>query len=251
MTEGEDLLEAGLAAGAEPELAARRRGAGWRGGRAGAARHGVERAGLGDAGRSACSASAGPSPGGAGAACYLHGVGDPGNVGTIVRTAHALVDGHGGAGPGVRGPVLAEGRAGEHGLDLRAAARAGRGIERDSTASSSAWTPTAARRSAGGRARAAGRPLPRRRARGPRRARSRTECDARITIPLATAPRVAQRRRGGRRSRCSDIVDRRPAVPDVRADRRASRRGRGRDRLGRRPDASRSCACAISGARRS
>ncbi len=35
---------------------------------------------------------------------YLHGVGDPGNVGTIVRTAHALLDGPVVLGPGCADP---------------------------------------------------------------------------------------------------------------------------------------------------
>ena len=53
-------------------------------------------------------------------------VDDPGNVGTIIRSAHALGDGAGDPGPGMRRPLLAEGRAGEHGLDLRAPAGTGR-----------------------------------------------------------------------------------------------------------------------------
>src|SRR3954471_9817906 len=32
-------------------------------------------------------------PGGAGLSVYLHGVHDPGNIGTIIRSAHALADG--------------------------------------------------------------------------------------------------------------------------------------------------------------
>src|SRR5207302_1797646 len=35
---------------------------------------------------------------------YLHGVGDPGNVGTIVRSAHALADGPVVLGPGCADP---------------------------------------------------------------------------------------------------------------------------------------------------
>jgi TrmH family RNA methyltransferase len=35
---------------------------------------------------------------------YLHGVGDPGNVGTIIRTAHALCDGPVVLGPGCADP---------------------------------------------------------------------------------------------------------------------------------------------------
>jgi TrmH family RNA methyltransferase len=42
-------------------------------------------------------------PGG-GVSAYLHGVGDPGNVGTIVRSAHALADGPVVLGPGCADP---------------------------------------------------------------------------------------------------------------------------------------------------
>ena len=41
---------------------------------------------------------------GAAPCIYLHGVGDPGNVGTIVRTAHALLDGTVVLGPGCADP---------------------------------------------------------------------------------------------------------------------------------------------------
>ena len=54
---------------------------------------------------------------------YLHGVEDPGNVGTIIRSAHALADATVVLGPGTRRPLFAEGRAGVDGLDLRAATR--------------------------------------------------------------------------------------------------------------------------------
>ena len=56
---------------------------------------------------------------------YLHGVGDPGNVGTVIRSAHALCDGPVVLGPGCADPFGAEGGAGEHGLAVRAAAGAG------------------------------------------------------------------------------------------------------------------------------
>ena len=79
---------------------------------------------------------------------YLHGVEDPGNVGTIIRSAHALADATGGARAGLRGPLLAEGGAGVDGLDLRAAAgprasspRSARGRSR-STRRRSATSPS-------------------------------------------------------------------------------------------------------------
>ena len=55
---------------------------------------------------------------------YLHGVEDPGNVGTIIRSAHALADATVVLGPGKRGPLFAEGGPGVDGLHLRATARA-------------------------------------------------------------------------------------------------------------------------------
>ena len=51
---------------------------------------------------------------------YLHGVGDPGNVGTIIRSGARAERRPGGPRPGLCRPLLAKGRAGEHGLDLRA-----------------------------------------------------------------------------------------------------------------------------------
>lgn len=91
-TEGEDLLEAGLAAGAEPRFVLVAAGSGIEG-------EEVEPGLLADASALGSGTRAiavwprrwaeGPS-----APCiYLHGVGDPGNVGTIVRTADALIDG--------------------------------------------------------------------------------------------------------------------------------------------------------------
>jgi TrmH family RNA methyltransferase len=108
VAEGEDLVDAAAAAGVEPELllvadedveaalldSVSALGSGarvigvyrqlW-------ARAPIPRAGEGSAG-------AAPS-----LAVYLHGVADPGNVGTIVRAAHALCDG-----PVVLGPECAD-----------------------------------------------------------------------------------------------------------------------------------------------
>jgi RNA methyltransferase, TrmH family len=44
------------------------------------------------------------SPPGGAVAVYLHGVGDPGNVGTVIRSAHALADGPVVLGPGSADP---------------------------------------------------------------------------------------------------------------------------------------------------
>jgi TrmH family RNA methyltransferase len=97
IAEGEDLVEAGRAAGWEPELvlvagedveprlldAVSTLGSGVR-------VIGVYRQRWAE-------------PGGS-LAVYLHGVGDPGNVGTIVRSAHALADGPVVLGPGCADP---------------------------------------------------------------------------------------------------------------------------------------------------
>jgi RNA methyltransferase, TrmH family len=103
VTEGEDLLRAGLAAGAEPELllSAARSGLG-----------GIEVEPTLLAGASALGSGtrvigvwrerwAQPT----GPVCvYLHGVGDPGNVGTLIRSVHALVEGTVALGPGCADP---------------------------------------------------------------------------------------------------------------------------------------------------
>jgi RNA methyltransferase, TrmH family len=92
VAEGEDLLEAGLHAGLEPELVLSAAGSGFGGVE-------VERNALDSAselGSGTRVISVWPQrwseP--AGPVCvYLHGVGDPGNVGAVIRTAHALVEG--------------------------------------------------------------------------------------------------------------------------------------------------------------
>jgi TrmH family RNA methyltransferase len=103
VSEGEDLVEAGLAAGAEPRFVLVAAGSGLDG-------EEVE-PGLLDSvselGSGTRAIAVWPQrwaeP--AGAPClYLHGVGDPGNVGTIVRTAHALLGGTVALGPGCADP---------------------------------------------------------------------------------------------------------------------------------------------------
>ena len=89
-TEGEDLLEAGLAAGAEPRFVLVAAGSGLEGGE-------VEAGLLADVsvlGSSTRVIAVWPlrwSEQSASPCFYLHGVGDPGNVGTIIRTLDALV----------------------------------------------------------------------------------------------------------------------------------------------------------------
>lgn len=101
-TEGEDLLEAGLAAGARPRLVLVAAGSGLEG----------EEVAL-DLLADASSLGSGTrviavwpriwSEEAVAPCVYLHGVGDPGNVGTIVRTVDALLDG-----PVVLGPECAD-----------------------------------------------------------------------------------------------------------------------------------------------
>jgi len=96
VAEGEDLVDAAIAAGIEPELLLR-------------AGEDVEPdllAGVSALGSGARVIGAFPQrwsePGGE-LSVYLHGVHDPGNVGTIIRAAHALADG-----PVVLGPDCAD-----------------------------------------------------------------------------------------------------------------------------------------------
>ncbi len=102
-TEGEDLVEAGLAAGVEPRFLLVAAGSGLGG-------EEVEPellAGVSSLGSGTRAIGVWPRhwAGRAGGRCvYLHGVGDPGNVGAIVRTAHALLDGVLVLGPGCADP---------------------------------------------------------------------------------------------------------------------------------------------------
>ncbi|MDX6589811.1 MAG: methyltransferase, TrmH family [Solirubrobacterales bacterium] len=90
-TEGEDLLEAGLGAGAEPRLLLSAAGSGLGG-------EEVEPellstiSSLGSGTRAIAVWPVVWSETAAPPCLYLHGVADPGNVGAIVRTAHALLD---------------------------------------------------------------------------------------------------------------------------------------------------------------
>jgi RNA methyltransferase, TrmH family len=92
VTEGEDLLEAGLASGAEPVALLTLAGEGLGGEEvAGDALASASTLGSGTRAIAIWAQSWAPVEG---PVCvYLHGVSDPGNVGAIVRTAHALVEG--------------------------------------------------------------------------------------------------------------------------------------------------------------
>jgi TrmH family RNA methyltransferase len=102
-SEGEDLLEAGLAAGAEPRFLLTAAGSGL-GGEEVEPELLATTSSLGSGTRAIAVwplrwAERAPAP-----CVYLHGVGDPGNVGAIVRTAHALLDGPLALGPGCADP---------------------------------------------------------------------------------------------------------------------------------------------------
>jgi RNA methyltransferase, TrmH family len=109
LTEGEDLVEAGLAAGAEPRLLLVAAGSGLFADGSPAAEEveagllpGVSTLGSGTRAIAVWPqrwAEASTAP-----CVYLHAVADPGNVGAIVRTAHALVGGGVVLGPGCADP---------------------------------------------------------------------------------------------------------------------------------------------------
>lgn len=101
--EGEDLVEAGLAAGAEPRFLLSAAGSGL-GGEEVAPELLAAVSALGSGTRALAVwpqawASAAAPP-----CVYLHGVADPGNVGAIVRTAQALLGGTVALGPGCADP---------------------------------------------------------------------------------------------------------------------------------------------------
>ncbi|HEX7059078.1 MAG TPA: RNA methyltransferase [Solirubrobacterales bacterium] len=103
VTEGEDLIEAGLAAGAEPRLLLTAAGSGL-GGEEVEPQLLAEVSNLGSGTRAiAVWPQRWVDPGGS-PCLYLHGVADPGNVGAIIRTAHALVGGTVVLGPGCADP---------------------------------------------------------------------------------------------------------------------------------------------------
>jgi RNA methyltransferase, TrmH family len=102
-TEGEDLVEAGLAAGVEPRFLLSAAGSGL-GGEEVEAELLADVSALGSGTRAIAVwplawTSEASSP-----CVYLHGVADPGNVGAIVRTAHALAGGAVVLGPGCADP---------------------------------------------------------------------------------------------------------------------------------------------------
>lgn len=102
-SEGEDLVEAGLAAGAEPRFVLTAAGSGLGGEEVEPDLLG-EVSSLGSGTRAIAVWPLRWAQGPQAPCVYLHGVGDPGNVGTIVRTAHALLDGTVALGPDCADP---------------------------------------------------------------------------------------------------------------------------------------------------
>jgi TrmH family RNA methyltransferase len=103
VTEGEDLLEAGLAAGTDPVALLTLQGEGLGGEEATA--EALASASILGSGTRAIAVWQQSWASIAGPVCvYLHGVSDPGNVGAIVRTTHALVEGTVVLGPGCADP---------------------------------------------------------------------------------------------------------------------------------------------------
>jgi TrmH family RNA methyltransferase len=104
VTEGEDLVEAGLAAGCEPRFLLSAAGSGL-GGEEVEAELLASVSALGSGTRAIGVWPQPPAASSPAAPCvYLHGVADPGNVGTIIRTAHALLGGSVVVGPGCADP---------------------------------------------------------------------------------------------------------------------------------------------------
>ncbi len=205
VTEGEDLLDAGRAAGAEPTLLLTAAGAGL-GGEEVEPELLAAVSTLGSGTRAIAVwpqrwAEAVEPP-----CVYLHGVGDPGNVGAIVRTAEALLGGTVVLGPDCADPHGAEGGAGEHGRDLRPAPRrAAASRRRRSRGRRSSPTVATGLEALAG----CGDALPRRRARGAARSRCSTRCERAGDDPAARRRRrVAQRRRRGGDRLPADIVAR-------------------------------------------
>jgi len=91
-TEGEDLVEAGLAAGVEPRFLLSAAGSDL-GGEEVEAGLLTEVSALGSGTRAIAVWPLAWASGASPPCVYLHGVADPGNVGAIVRTAHALAGG--------------------------------------------------------------------------------------------------------------------------------------------------------------
>jgi TrmH family RNA methyltransferase len=125
VSEGEDLVEAGLAAGAEPRFLLTAAGSGL-GGEEVEPELLAAASSLGSGTRAiAVWPQRWAEPGGS-SCLYLHGVGDPGNVGTIVRTVDALLGGSVVLGPDCADPFSSKAVRASMGSIFSAAAGKGR-----------------------------------------------------------------------------------------------------------------------------
>jgi TrmH family RNA methyltransferase len=128
-TEGEDLVEAGLAAGAEPRFLLTAAGCGlassW-GGEEVEPELLAAASALGSGTRAIAVWPLHWLPQPAAPCVYLHGVADPGNVGAVVRSAHALLGAAVALGPGCADPFSPKAvRASMGSIFARPPARAG------------------------------------------------------------------------------------------------------------------------------
>ncbi len=202
VTEGEDLVEAGLAAGAEPRLVLCAAGSGLDGEEVDPGLL-TEVSTLGSGTRAIAVWSQRWAESPQSPCVYLHAVADPGNVGAIVRTAHALLGGSVVLGPDCADPHSPKAvRASMGSIFAQPLVRAGR--RGDAAAAGRPCRPRWRRAGGAGRRADA---LPRRRARRPPR-----RCAARMRpADDDSAPsgigRVAQRRRrGGNRLRAAIVA---------------------------------------------
>ncbi len=171
-----------------------------------------------------------------GCSVYLHGVGDPGNVGTIIRAPTRSATGRWSSGRAAPTPTRPKAvRASMGSVFARPPARARLGeLEGFKLGAGRA---SAMRRLRGARARAAGRPLPRRGARGPA---ATAVAGTRRDRPDPDAPRrpgLAERGDCGRRGACTSSRIGWPAVPDVQARNRRELRREAEAAIGAASDA--------------
>ncbi len=124
-SEGEDLVEAGIAAGAEPRILLSAAGSGL-GGEEVEPELLAATSSLGSGTRAIAVWPLRWSERLSAPCVYLHGVADPGNVGAIVRSAHALLDAPVALGPGCADPFSPKAvRASMGSIFARPPARAG------------------------------------------------------------------------------------------------------------------------------
>ncbi len=254
-TEGEDLLDAGRAAGREPSLLLSAAGSGL-GGEEVAPDLLASVSVLGSGTRAIAVwerlwAERVEAP-----CVYLHGVGDPGNVGTILRSADALLGATVALGPECADPFSPKAaRASMGSLFARPPARASIEATPEPRVALSAHGGEGLEELAGAATICLGAE------RGGLPPEVLEGCRAAVTIPLRGGRRVAERRRcrgdrlraAGKHERGADIVARHAGGPVgcLSGSSRSGARLRRRSRRRRGRPSSRSCGSATSGASRS